>query len=520
MKKSDKKVNKLVFWPPAILICIILLVGAFMPDALANLVSTCLNWVTYHFTWFYALGATLLVFFCLFVCFSKYGKIRIGGKDAKPEIGFWKWFCIVLTSGMGSGICYWCVAEPLNFFQNAPVFAGYASSSVEAMENSLKYVFLHWTLHPYAAYTAIGVCIIFLYWNCKKPFSLSTALIPLLGDKRTAKLRYWIDALCIFCLVAGLGTTMGLSIDQMSGGLNYLGLDIDRNTIALTVSLVFGGIAILAACTGLHKGISAISTTNMYIFIALMVFALFFGGTHFILNNTVTGIGKFLDNFIHQSFYTEPGYESGWVGGWTIFYWGWWIAFAPLIGLFQVKLSKGRTVREYILVNMLVPCLFLIAWMGIFGSSAMKMEFDGNHVISNAVAEYGSAVAFFAYLKNLPLTPITTVVAFAAVIFSLITMTEAEILTLADMSVATENDLAASDNFAPTWVKVFWGICMSLIGFVLLYSGGLNAVQTVSIVLGFPILILMLVMCVSALKGFKNYKELDVTLKPGEDYDE
>lgn len=321
MEQSSKRINKMVFWPPAILCSIILLIGAAFPSTLAMIVDTCQAWVTAHFSWLYALGATMLVIFCFVACFSKFGRIRIGGKGAEPEMSFWKWFCIILTSGMGAGICYWCVAEPVTYFQNAPVFAGYESGSAAALENTLKYVFMHWSLHPYGAYTAAGVCIAFMFWNCGKPFSLSSSLIPLLGDNRADKIRYPLDALCVFCLVAGLGTTLGQSIDQLSGGIKYVtGVNVNLTILALAVCLGCALIGVLAACTGLHKGIAYVSSANMYIFIVMLVFAFLFGNTHFILNNTVSSLGKFFDFIIPQSLYTEPGYESGWIGSWTIFY--------------------------------------------------------------------------------------------------------------------------------------------------------------------------------------------------------
>lgn len=517
--KTKKKLNKATFFPPAILCVLITVVGVVAPTSLEGAVNAGLAWVTKNFKWFYTLGATMLIFFCLWAGLGKYGKIKIGGKDAVPEMSFFKWFCIVLTSGMAAGLCYWCVAEPLSFFQNPPVFAGYEGGTPEAFENTLKYVLHHWTLHPYAAYTSVGICISFMYWNAKKPFSIASALVPIMGDRATGKFRYVINALCIFCLVAGLGTTLGLAIDQLTVGIQYMtGVTISRDLLALLVCLGFAGIAVLAACTGLHKGVSLISTANMYIFIFLLVFALIAGNTLVCLDNTVTSIGKYLNNFLNQSFYTEAGYESGWINGWTIFYWGWWIAFAPMIGLFQVKLSKGRTIREYVVVNMFAPCLFLLAWMGVFGTSAMEMLRNGNTAVVDAITEYGNSIAFFAYLKQLPLAPIILIIAVVAVIFSIVTQTEAEVLTIADMCVGTDEDLAASDNFAPRWIKVFWGFLMSLLAYALLYSGGLNAVQTISIILGLPMLILMLFMCVASVKGLTKYKEYDQTLKDGEDY--
>lgn len=522
MKEALKRMNWRTFIPPAILCTIIILFGVIAPDKLGIGVNAALAWTTKYFSWFYALGSTLLVVFCLWLVFSKYGKIRFGGKDAKPEMSFWSWFCCVLTSGMGSGLCYWCVAEPLTFFQNPPAFSGMAGGSAAAAEESLRYVLMHWTLHPYAIYTSVAVGIAFMYWNCKKPFSVASGFYPILGEKSTGTFRYWINAVCILCLVGGCGTTIGLVVDQMVGAAYYVGgLELDGDTIALIVVLVFSIISIVAACTGLHKGIAWISNANMYIFIILMVFAFFCGGTIFILNNTTTAIGKYLQNLIGQSFYLEPAFDSGWVGGWTIFYWAWWLAFAPLIGLFQVKLSKGRTVKEYVLVNMLVPCIFLIAWMGIFGSSSIKMTLDGNTGITDAIAQYGSSVAFFAYLKQLPLKGVTMILALAAVIFSVVTMIESQVLTIADLCVSHDADSeeASSDKNAPAPTKIFWGFLMGLLAYAGYRSGGLSAIQTASIVFGLPVLFMVLIICVASVKGFKNYKKYDLTLKDGEDYE-
>ncbi|WP_409969359.1 BCCT family transporter [Bengtsoniella intestinalis] len=519
--KIKRRVNPSTFWPPAILSLIMLLVGTFFPEQFGVAVGYAMSWVTTYFGWFYALGTTLLIVFCIWLCTSKYGKIRFGGKDAKPEMSFWKWFSIVLTSGMAAGICYWCVAEPVTFFMSPPSFNGMEGGSAAAAEASLRYVLMHWTLHPYAVYVTAGVGIAFMYWNCRKPFSIASCLYPLFGERVIGKMRYWINALCVLCIVIGLGTTLGLGIDQMTVGFEYItGIQADPNVVALVVCLGFASIAILAACTGLHKGISMISSLNMYLFIFLLVYAFAFSGeTMFILNNTVTGIGQYLQNVVGQAFYLEPAYQTGWVNGWTVFYWAWWIAFAPLIGLFQVKLSKGRTVREYIVVNMFAPCIFIGLWMGVFGSSSIAMELAGNTNITDTMATLGSSVAFFAYIENLPLSGIIMPLGVIAIIFSIVTQTEAEILTIADVCVATDEELAKSDNFAPPHIKIFWGLMMSLIAFVLLYSGGLSAVQTASIVMGLPMLMLLLIMAVATIKGFRNYKEYDKTLAPGEDYD-
>ena len=422
-------------------------------------------------------------------------------------MSFFKWFSIVLTSGMAAGLCYWGVAEPVTTFLNPPVFSGLTGGTQQAAEMTLRYSYLHWTLHPYAAYTAVGISLGYMYWNVKRPFSVASGLYPLLGEKTNGKLRYWLNAVCIFCLIAGLGTTLGLAVEQLSAGLNYItGKNYDFMQMALIICLLFAVVAVAAASTGLHKGIIWMSTANMYLFIGLLAFAFIFGGTLFIINNTVTSIGQYMQFFVGQSLYLEPAYQSGWVNRWTLFYLAWWLAFAPLIGLFQIKLSKGRTIREYIIVNMFAPCIFLVLWFGVFGSSSIAMELKGTSGISTAIENLGSSVAFFAYLKELPMSGVTLMIGVIAILFSIITQTEAEVLTISDLCTKEETlKEVKSDSASPLGLKAFWGFSISLLAFVLLYSGGLEAVQTTSIILGFPMLILILIMCYSAIIGFKQY---------------
>lgn len=540
MNKWEKiwaRVNKKTFIPPAVFLVIILMIGIVVPQQLGDTMDRLLSWLTTNFGWFYALGATLLVGVAIWICFSKYGKIKFGGKDAQPEMSTFRWFCIVMTSGMAAGICYYAVAEPLSFFENPPVFSGAAGGSIEAAEQALQYVFLHWTLHPYAIYVVVGLACGFMYWNAKKPFSVASGLYPLLGEKVMGTPRHWINALAVFALVCGVGTSLGLSVDQITVGLNYVfHQNLDPNIVGIFICLGFAVISIAAASSGLHKGISYISSANMYMFFFLMVFVLIFGGVRFIMNNTVSSLGKYFSTVVEQSLYVEPAYQSGWVNNWTIFYWAWWIVFAPLVGLFQIKLAKGRTVRQFILVNMFAPSLFLVFWFGIFGGAVINLGLSGITTVSEVFNELGTSVALFAFLKEFPLAWVLILVAFAAIIFSVLTMTEAEVMTIADLCVKNEKleaveedgrletvdeaEVVESDLKSPLFLKIFWGLTMCLLAFILLYSGGLDAVQTASVVLGFPILILLLLMAISLIKGLRNYKKYDRTLGPEEDYDE
>lgn len=516
------KINKRAFFPPAICTIIVILIGVFIPNQFGEIMTLTLGWITKNLGWVYSVSTLGFVGVALFVCFSKYGNIKLGGKDTKPEMGFFKWFCIVMTSGMAAGIAYYSVGEPLSFFENPPVFSGAKGGSIEAAEQALRYVFLHWTLHPYSMYIVVAVGCAFMYWNCRQPFSVSSGLYPLFGKKVTGNIKHWINALCILALVAGVGTTMGLVVDQLTAGLNYvLDTNMNPNIVGLIVVLTFSIISIAASSTGLHKGIAYVSSVNMYLFLILMIFALLFGGTRFIFNNTVSSIGKYISFFFEEALYLEPAYDSGWTRQWTLYYWAWWMVFTPLVGLFQIKMAKGRTIRQFILVNLFAPSIFLIAWFGIFGSSVIHMGLTGNTIVSEVAAAYGNSVALFAYLKQLPLAPILIVIGFICVVISTVTLTEAECMTVADICVNTDEskETAVSDKKSPLFLKVFWALVMCLLGYILYYSGGLTAIQTSSIVVSLPIMILLILMAISLIKGLKNYKKYDKTLKSGEDYD-
>lgn len=507
-----QKIDKPTFLLPAILLVIAVAIGVAAPDAFGAATNWAFKFTTTNFSWLYAIGGSLLVIFCLWAGFSKYGNIKLGGKDAEPEMSFFSWFAIALTSGIAIGIVYWGVAEPIYNLTSPPGFTGWEANSPDAAEGALKYVFLHWGLHPYSIYTAAGLCCAFMFWNGKRKFQVSSSLYPLMGDKADGIWGKLINSLCIFAIIGGIGTSLGFGVSQVSTGINYVfGTNFTDTALA---AFVIGGMAVFyitAACTGLHKGIKLVSSANMYIYFALMIWAFIFGGTLFILNNTSTAVGQYLALIVPQSFYLEPVKQTGWVGGWTIFYWAWWFSFAPIVGLFLIKLAKGRTIRQFVLVNMIAPTIFAIAWFGIFGSSAMKFELSGISIAAE-LAEWGSSAALFAYVKHLPLTPFLYVLVFGAIVFSFVTLAESMTLTIADMTTKEEYLVEGEEQSSPILLKVFWGVLMGLIAFTLLFSGGLSALQTASIVCGLPILVLQLFMAAAYIKSMKNHSIYDMTL--------
>jgi choline/carnitine/betaine transport len=500
-------VNKQVFYPPAILLAAVVLYGAFFPDQLGVAANGAFAFCIKYFSWFYALGVSALFLFVMWAGLSSYGNIRLGGPDAEPEMSFFTWFSIALTSGIAIGIVFYGVAEPLGNYTNPAGFTGLTPRSPEAAEGALRTVFLHWGFHPYATYTAFGLFIAFLYHNKGKSFKVSTGLYPLLGEKVNGLLGNLIDGLCIFSVVAGIGTSLGLGAMQLAGGIGYATGATFQSVLLLWLAII-ASMAVfytVAACTGLHKGIALISNWNVYIYIALVVWVFLFGPTLYILNNTTSAIGDYLSSITRQSLYLEPALQTGWIGGWTIFYWSWWLAFAPMVGLFLVRLGKGRTIKEFVMVNFFAPTLFAVVWFGVFGSTSIFMEHFQGISLSGEISKFGIEVALFAFLKNLPMPTLLMILGFLAIVFSFVTLAESMTLTLANMTSATYED-TTNDEDAPNALKIFWGALMAGMAFVLLMSGGLKSLQTAVVVCGLPILLLGLVMCVAYIKEMKKTK--------------
>ena len=508
-----KKVDKEQFLVPAILTVIVILIGVAAPDAFGSLIDVLFNIVTNDLGWFYDIGIFILLLFCLWAGFSKVGKIKLGGKDAKPTMSMLSWIAITFTSGMALGVVFYGVGEGLMNYCDFPAFAGIASQTPEAAENALSYVFFHWGFHPYAIYCGAGLGFAFVYWNCKRPFALSSGLYPLLGEKGEKGLPgKIINWLCMYIMVATLGVNVGMATLQIQAGIKYaIGTTISDSLMAPIIITVIAVVGIVCAASGVHKAIKYVSTANMFVFIVLVSWAFIFGGTEFTINNMVTSIGSYLKILIPYSFYLEPAYQTGWVGGWTLFYWAWWLTVAPLTGLFLMKLAKGRSIREFVMVNMFIPIGFIVIWFGTFGSSAINLQMNGAG-IWEAIQEFGFPVALFAYLKNLPLSEIMTVFGFAAIFMSFITQNESMVYTMAGMTAADRSENEIGEQKSPLILKIFWGAAIALMGYILLLSGGLTSVQHSVLVLGIPVLIILLINAASFIKAVTHRMEYDLTL--------
>lgn len=506
-------INYKVFLPPAVLLVIAVLIGLVAPEAFGKAASATLGFTLARFGWFYTIGSSFLLCFCLWAGFSKYGGVRLGGPEAKPELSVYTWWAISICAGIAIGIVFWGVAEPMAHYTNPPPFLGVEAKSAAAGESALRYAFFHWTFHTYGIYVSAALCIAFAFYNNKKPFKVSSSLHPLIGNGINGNLGHFIDGLAIFAIVGGVGTSLGFGTMQIASGLDFLWGIKPSGTIWLFIILGLTACYTVSSYTGLQKGIRILSENNIRLYFVLMLFILVAGPTIHILENTITAVGDYFANIVPMSLFLDPMEKSGWPGSWSNFYWAWWLAFAPIVGLFLARLAYGRTIRQFVLVNLIGPALFAIVWFGLFGSSAIYLDHFKNAGIGEIIKAAGNEVSLYALFQQLPLSGITIILGVLAICISFITLADSMTSTIAAMTTKGFGE-EKTEKEPPARMKIFWGMLMGLLSYVLLVSGGASALQTSVIVCGLPILVLQIVMAVAHIKAMHNLKTYDKVNPP------
>ncbi|WLR47091.1 BCCT family transporter [Halobacillus litoralis] len=476
---------------------------------LKNVTSNIQGFLTEKFGWFYLLSATGFLIFAIFLVFSKYGKLKLGKPDDEPEYPYITWFAMLFSAGMGIGLVFWGAAEPLSHFHTPPI-VGQESMSEEAAQSAMKYTFFHWGFHPWAIYAVLALALAYFKFRKDAPGVISAALTPVLGEKRVkGPLGTLIDFIAVFATIFGVATSLGLGALQISSGLAFTidGLE-DTFGLQLIIIAVVTVLFMASAMTGLNKGIKYLSNTNVVLAIVLMVFMLFAGPTNFIMDYFTTSFGSYLRDLPYMSFRMTPFAEdNSWVQGWTIFYWAWWISWAPFVGTFIARVSRGRTIREFILGVLLVPTVFGALWFSVFGGTAISLEFfDGVDLYSD-VSELGTEVALFSMLENVPLGAIMSVI--GLLLISTFFVTSADSATFVLGMQTTNGSLNPRNQ-----VKFTWGVIQAGAAAVLLWQGGLGALQTAAIIAAFPFTFIMILICFSLFKTFQEEaKKVDLKKK-------
>ncbi|GGA29519.1 glycine betaine uptake BCCT transporter [Paenibacillus physcomitrellae] len=484
----------MVFTITIIIAALFAIWGAIAPDSLAAAANQAYNFSIQNFGWFYLLATLFFLLFALYLAFSRYGNIRLGDDDDEPEYSTLSWLSMLFSAGMGIGLVFWGVAEPLSHYLSPP--EGAKGGTTEAARLAMRYSFFHWGLHPWAIYTVIALSL--AYFQFRKGYKglISFTFIPLFGERLVnGWLGKTIDILAVIATIFGVATSLGLGALQIGGGLHHLfGLPNtawSQILIITVVTILF----LLSASTGLDKGIKILSNANLIIAVLLMMFVWVTGPTSFIFDTFTTTLGSYLQNIVNMSLRLTPFSESTWVGAWTLFYWAWWIAWAPFVGTFIARVSKGRTIKEFVICVMIIPSLFGFIWFSVFGGTGLQLEMFDFANLAEAV-QRDTTTALFITLEQLPLG---TIIAFIA---TLLIMTF--FITSADSATFVLGMLTSDGNLNPSnKVKITWGILQSGIAVVLLISGGLNGLQTASVAAALPFAVVLIGMCFSLLKALQ-----------------
>ena len=404
MSSSVKsQLNKKVFVSASSLIIALLLYTAFLPKQAQNLFNLIQSSIVENGSWFYVLTVAFIFFFVIFLGLSRYGDIRLGPDHATPDYSIMTWLSMLFAAGMGIGLMFFGVAEPLMHYLSPPTAE---SGSVEAVQEAMKMTFFHWGLHAWAIYAVVALVLAYFSYRHNLPLTLRSALYPLIGERIYQWPGHLVDVFAVVSTVFGVATSLGLGASQVNAGFGYLfGIEVSVfNQIIIMCGIT--ALAVLSVTAGLDKGIRRLSEANMILAVCLLVLIFLLGPTVFLLKAYLQNIGVYLSDIIHNTFNLFAYKKTNWIGGWTIFYWGWWLAWAPFVGLFIARISRGRTIREFILGVMLIPTVFTLLWMTIFGNSAIDLVYNQGVVALGDMVSQDSSVALFVFLENFPFTTV------------------------------------------------------------------------------------------------------------------
>ncbi|WP_050182765.1 glycine betaine uptake BCCT transporter [Domibacillus robiginosus] len=480
-----------VFWWTAALVLAATVFGAAAPESFGAMTGNVKSFITSAFGWYYLITVSVIVLFCLVLVFSPVGQIRLGKPGEKPEYSTGTWFAMLFSAGMGIGLVFWGAAEPISHYAISSPLSEPGTNS--ALRESMRYTFFHWGLHAWAIYAVVALALAYSQFRKGEPGLISRTLKPVLGKYAEGWIGTVIDVIAVFATVVGVATTLGFGAAQINGGLSYLfGVPVSF-TVQLIIIVIVTVLFMFSAMSGLGKGIKILSNANMVLAILLLVLMLILGPAMFILNMFTDTIGSYLQNILRMSFQIAPLNEqhNEWINGWTIFYWAWWISWAPFVGVFIARVSRGRTVREFLIGVLFMPSLLSFFWFAVFGASAMNLQMEGIADFTH----YATEEVLFAVFHELPWSQIISIVAILLVTTFFITSADSATFVLGMQT--THGSLTP-----PNSVKILWGIFQSLIAVVLLYSGGLQALQDAAISVAFPFSIIIILMMVAL------YKEL------------
>lgn len=492
---GERKKGQQVFYISVVITACIVIFGALNSALLSEGASALLSFIEDNFSWIYLLFMLVFVAFCIGLACSRFGSIRLGSDDSRPQYSTISWFAMLFCAGMGIGLVFWGISEPLSHYVSPA--AGIEPGSEEAAAFAIRSSFMHWGIHPWTAYAVVGLGLAYFQFRKNKPGLISSLFLPLLGEKGVkGSIGKTIDIFAVIVSVAGVATSLGLGCLQICGGLNYLcGLPNNATTWLLVIAVICC-IYLTSATSGLDRGIKLLSNFNLCLAVALLMISFCVGPTGNILEIFTTGLGDYITNFISDSLNLAPFGDNSWILNWRVFYWAWWIAWAPFVGIFIARISRGRTIREFIIGVIIVPSIASIIWFSVFGGVALNAA---NIFTLEELGQIAAVpeTALFIIFNEYPLGKLLSFIAILLLVIFFITSADSATFVLSMLTSDGEMN-------PPNRKKVVWGVLQAAIAYVLLLSGGIKALQTASIAVAFPFAFIMLLVCVNIVKELKT----------------
>ena len=489
-------VNPPVFFISGLLLMAFVAFGAIATETAQEVFPAVLKFVASSFGWFYLLSVAGFVGFSIWLLASPYGNVRLGRDDERPGYSTASWFSMLFSAGMGIGLLFYSVAEPINHYVSPPTGEG---RTIVAAEKALSITFFHWGLHAWAIYVVMGLAIAYFAYRRDLPLALRSTLYPLLGKQVFGWPGHAVDILAVFGTLFGLATSLGLGAMQINAGLAHLFEIPETRNVQLILIATITLAATISLVTGVDKGIRRLSELNMILALILLVFVFIVGPTGYIMDGFTDSVGRYLSDFVGRTFRLDPYGQTDWYLNNTLFYWGWWIAWAPFVGMFIARISRGRTIKEFVLGVTLVPTLVTFIWLTVFGQSALYLDVVQNAGIADAVEQQVST-AIFVMLEQLPLSSVTCMVAIALVAVFFVTSSDSASFVV---------DMLTSGGIPdpPIWQRVFWAVAEGAVAGVLLVASGkdgLSALQAAVVTVGAPFALVMVAMTVSLVMALRS----------------
>lgn len=501
VEKWGFDVHPVVFGVSASVVLLFIALTLLLGEQAGEIFGAIQGGITGYLGWFYILCANLFIVVVLYFGLGKYGSIRIGGPGQEPEFSDFSWLAMLFSAGMGIGLMFWSVGEPI-WHYSAPPFG--EAETAGAAETAMVATYFHWGIHPWAIYGLVALGLAFYAYNRGLPLTFRSLFWPLLGERIYGWPGHLVDILAVFATAFGLATSLGLGAGQVNAGLNvisgeFLGTAVPVSTGVQVVLIgIITAVAVVSVWVGLDKGVRRLSQLNVYLMVTLLGSVMIIGPTVFIFGTFTQSLGAYVATLPELAFWTASyeGGSDGWQADWTLFYWGWWIAWSPFVGMFIARISKGRTVREFVLAVLLLPAMFSFIWMATFGGTALHFElFTGASIIEAVQAD--EAVAMFELFALLPIGIVLSVVAICLVVSFFVTSSDSGSLVLGSITAGGKDD--ATRN-----LRVSWAIFEGAIASVLLIGGGLEALQTASIATGLPFAVVLLLLCYTLWVGLES----------------